>query len=321
MNVLLHGLKNFCVQLPPFLKSERWNIRNPGIESLTACAALLRDLWQSDLVFTWAGRISLGKFLWCARKMRKNKLVMFWAGTDVLLAQREFADGKLHPWIASKTHWGGAPWLVEEIRALGLPCEYVPMTWVHPPGGELSLPAEFSVLVYLPSLDRVQLYGLDQVCEVARSLPNIRFTLAGLRGAFLPGAPENLRQVHWLTDKDSMYRQCTVMWRPALHDGLSFMSLEALGYGRHVIWTYPFPGCIQATSSERARAEILRLHAAHQAKSLQVNAAGADIIAREFSPVRIKQNILQRWEDVILRSEQGSNAAPERGRAVGQLPS
>src|SRR6266403_1239163 len=43
----------------------------------------------------------------------------------------------------------------------------------------------------------------------------------------------------------AFYKRASVVWRPVRHDGLSFMVLEALGHGRHVLWTYEFPGCVK----------------------------------------------------------------------------
>jgi hypothetical protein len=229
--------------------------------------------------------------------------------------ENEFEAGLMHPWIAEKVHWAGAPWLAEEVRSMGLPCEYVPSTWVRPVSGPISLPQKFSVLVYLPAGDRPELYGIDQVFQVARALPNISFTLAGLPEGRLPDSPPNVEYVGWVTDMSSLYRASTVVWRPVRHDGLSFMALEGLGHGRHVLWTYPFEGCVQVKNAEHAAAELRRLHTMHERKSLQINSAGIDLVRREFTPERIKTNMLKRWRDVIQQEECSPRvpAGPNRG--------
>ena len=123
--VVVHGLTNFCKRLPPLLRSADWEIQFHDVDTASSLAALANELRRSDLVYTWGGRITLGKFLWAARALRKSKLIMFWCGSDVLFAQEQFAQGKLEPWVADKVHWAGAPWLAEEVRAMGLRCDVV----------------------------------------------------------------------------------------------------------------------------------------------------------------------------------------------------
>ena len=56
------------------------------------------------------------------------------------------------------------------------------------------------------------------------------------------------------------------------------MVLESLGHGRHVLWTYPFPGCIEARGAEDARNHIARLHALHEQGLLRINEEGVCLI-------------------------------------------
>src|SRR5271157_5459285 len=128
--VVLHGLRYFCESLPAALESPGWDIQHRGVNSLSLLLGLARQVYRSDLLFVWGARISMGRVLWLARFLRKKNIVMYWCGSDVLGAQIQHAEGKLSPWIAKKIHWAGAPWLAEEVQALGLPCEYVPVTWV-----------------------------------------------------------------------------------------------------------------------------------------------------------------------------------------------
>lgn len=102
--VVVHGLKNFCPRLLQLLQSEAWDVRYHGVENIRSLGALVRDMWRADLLYTWGGRVSLGKFLWTAKSLRKENLVMFWSGSDVLYAQEQHAQGKTEPWVAGKTH-------------------------------------------------------------------------------------------------------------------------------------------------------------------------------------------------------------------------
>jgi len=301
MRVLLHGLRYFCNKLPEIFHSEGWDIRFHPVTSAGSLLALVRDLQWSDLLFVWGARISMGRVLRAARTFNKKKVILFWCGSDVLHAQRQRAMGILHPWIANQIHWAGAPWLAQEIQALGLPCEYVPITWVPKVENPPPLPAKFSVLIYMPSVRLGRLYGLERILQAARSLPQVSFELLGLVEGQIPDAPRNLRIFGRIQDKDmkDFYERATVYWRPVSHDGLSFMSLEALSYGRHVVWSYPFPHCAESRDASQDKIEIERLYALHNSNSLPLNQPGIEMISKDFSPQRIKEEYLRRWGQII----------------------
>jgi len=300
--VLLHGLEFFCQRLPAVLQSDGWEIRHHSVHQWRSFAPLLRDMRAADLLFVWGSRISFGKFLRVARFFDKKNVVMFWAGSDVLGAQMQFAEGICEPWIAAKTHWAGAPWLRDEIQALGLKCEFAPITWVPKVERPHPLPERFSVLVYLPDTDRAQLYGLERILQVARSLPHISFELVGLASGSVLDPPRNLRIHGRIADMADVYRRSSAYWRPVTHDGLSFMSLEAMSHGRHVIWSYPFPHCLQSRSVETDREEIVRLHDLHQRNLLNLNEPAIAMVAERFSLEAIRKDYLRRWEEIILSS-------------------
>jgi hypothetical protein len=297
--VLLQGLQFFCRQLPAAFQTEGWDIQHHTVRNVSSFGALMRDLRDADLVFRWGSRISYGKFLRTVRFFGKKNVVMFWAGSDVLGAQEQFSQGICEPWIVSRTHWAGAPWLRDEIQALGLKCEFVPITWVPVVERPEPLPEQFSVLAYLPDAAHAPLYGLDRILRVARSLPHISFELVGLTSGTVPDPPANLRVQGRLAAMSEVYRRSNVYWRPVAHDGLSFMALEAMSHGRHVIWSYAFPHCVQSGNVDSDRAEILRLHDLHQRGLLAINEPAAAMVKERFTLETIRKDYLRRWEEII----------------------
>ena len=310
LRVLVHGLSYFCERLPSLFASEGWDIRFHDAKSMGSAFALVRDLYRADLLFIWGARVSAGKVLRLARLFRKEKIVLFWAGSDVLAAQMQFAEGKADPWVTSKIQWAIAPWLAEEIRALAIPCEHVPLFWLPPVPQPIELPDRFSVGTYMPAVSRKHLYGLDRILRAARSLPHIPFELVGLIEGEIKDAPPNLRILGRTNDMASFYRRASVYWRPVSHDGLSFNALEALSYGRHVIWSYPFPHCIRSMNIETDIAELQRLYSLQLAGNLQLNRQGMGFMAERFSPERIKEDFLKRWREIILTPRLSFQAIP-----------
>jgi glycosyltransferase involved in cell wall biosynthesis len=312
--VVVHGLTYFCRRFPAIVQGTGWEVSHQEGQNAAALVALANELRRCDLAFKWGGRITAGKFLAMARFLGKKKVVLFWSGSDVLYAKKQYASNKMSSWIAQRVHWAGAPWLAEEVRSMGLPCEYVPATWVPSVDHPFPLPPRFSVLAYLPDINRVSLYGIDIVVEVARSLPSVNFTIVGLKSGRIPEAPSNVRVSGWTADMSEFYRQATVLWRPVRHDGLSFMALEALAHGRHVLWSYPFPAARLVDGAAAARAALQQLEHQHRRGVLELNEAGIDLIARDFSPDRIRNEILRRWQDILCAPKSRGDTAKKWNR-------
>lgn len=78
------------------------------------------------------------------------------------------------------------------------------------------------------------------------------------------------------------------------------MVLEALSYGRHVLYSYPLPGVAQVAGTEQAIAELLRLKALHDAGELPLNHAGIEAVSRTYARDVVREELRQRWKEIIL---------------------
>lgn len=311
--VAIHGLPYFCAKLSNILKDPEWEIGHHYYQP-SRLVRFANDLWRCDLAFSWGGRITKGRFLWAARCLGKKNVVILWCGSDVLYAQEELAAGKkVDSWVAEKIHWAASPALAEEVRSMGLSCEYVQVSFVQSVPRPASLPAKFSVLVYVPTIERASLYGLDRILEVADALRCIEFSLVGLQPGETLKGPPNLRVYNRVDTLTSHIEQASVIWRPVRHDaGISFLVLEALAQGRHVLYSYPFSDCIHVTTADAARRELERLLTLHESRALFLNEAGIQTIAREFTPERVRKNLFSKWAEVI--------DASSRTRRMSQVP-
>jgi hypothetical protein len=314
--VVIHGLAHFCQKLKVLLQGDGWDIRYRSRSNPFDLVKLFADLTQADLAYTWGGRVSQGKFLRLARLAGVRNLVMLWSGSDIFFANEQHAEGKLDPWIAKQTHWAVSPWIASEARAIGLDCEFVQASFVQPEPNLAPLPANFSVLCYVPNAQKAPLYGWDEIVEVARLLPDVQFHIVGLQHGTLR-ATLNVKFTGWVRDLAPHLRAASVLWRPVKHDGLSFMVLEALAQGRDVIYSYPFDGCIFANGTESAAARIAELQRKHAAGQLTLNQAGVDSIRASYAPDIVRGNLLRRWEHIIensrlKRSSAATAKSPEK---------
>jgi len=314
--VAVHGLPHFCRKLCALMHGGFWDVPYRSPFHPVGWAQRLADLARCDLAYSWTGNINPGLFLRAARALGKKKVIILWSGTDIFFAAQQLKAGRKDSWVSSRMHWAVSPWLAEEVRALGVDCEYVQTSFVQPVVPS-PLPEEFSVLTYAPSLKKGALYGVDRILEVAAKLPNIRFQLVGLEGESLSGVPKNLC-VFGKVNLEQVYGCSTVLWRPVRHDGLSFMVLEALSHGRHVLYSYALPGCRQVTSTDNAVEQITRLRDLHASHDLHLNQEGINAIARDYDREIVRKRLLDRWEQVILAPvARPSRAAATQDRFAG----
>ena len=126
------------------------------------------------------------------------------------------------------------------------------------------------------------------------------FDLVGLLDGPILNLPCNVTPHGRIDNLKEFYKRCTVVWRPVRHDGLSWMVLESLGHGRHVLWSYAFPGCIQVMDAAEAYAAITRLNFEHERGRLRINEEGARAIAsRGYLPGLLRQEIHSKLETLL----------------------
>ena len=299
--VLVHGLVYFGRVFADLMDGTGWTFRYYPDNGFQNLASMAKELNACDLVYQIGGRVTRGKFLQVAHFLEKQKVLMHWVGSDTLDEQKDVAKGNADPWVLRNLHhWAESEWMVREVRALGIPCELVPLPSAFVPDRPSPLPEEFRVLVYVPTVTRGRLYGLDRVLEAARALPDIPFDLVGLLDGPIPNLPPNLQTYGRVPDLKAFYLRSSVIWRPVRHDGLSWMVLESLGHGRHVLWTYPFPGCIQVETAAEASEHISRLHRLHRQGLLGINEKGIQFIANDgYLPQVLRTQIHSRLEAIL----------------------
>jgi glycosyltransferase involved in cell wall biosynthesis len=104
----------------------------------------------------------------------------------------------------------------------------------------------------------------------------------------------------WCDDLRDAYVNATALVRFTDHDGLSLMVLEALSYGRHVVWTQAFPFVKRARQCDELEGEIRSLFAAHERAELVPQDDASAFIRRYYSPHQSISALAQAWEDAIV---------------------
>jgi len=293
--VAVSGLPIFCADVAGYARkyAPQWEVRllrtNSRMEILSALAALAGcEVWYSignPLGDRW---ISLG-----ARLMRKRQ-VIHWVGSDILALEQ-------HPRLRAQLntprilHLAEATWTAAELQRYGLSPRIAPLPPRHHHGETLPLPRQFTVLLYVPRT-RSEFYGRVEFERLMQRLSGepVRYIIVG---GGLINVPDGVDAIDlgWRNDLRGAYEDSTVLVRFTPHDGLSLMVLEALTYGRHVIWTQAFPYVRQVRQYADVEREILELLRAHQRGELRPNASASEQIRRQYSPQACLERLSQAW--------------------------
>ena len=229
-------------------------------------------------------------------RRRGVPVVVIWAGTDVLTATQD--PGLLEIVKQDRNvNISDGPWLVDELRGLGVDATYVPVTAIDAVAEPKPLPERFRVVSVLPEPRRA-FYGEKAVYSIAREFPDIRFTVVG-KGARNPVAPSNVEFLGYIDQMPSLLDASSVLLRMPKHDGKSMIVLEALARGRHVIWTYDFPGVQRVDSISSAISQLAALVDAHTSGTLEPNTVGLEHVRATFGKSQIIESFTRTLDEAV----------------------
>lgn len=161
----------------------------------------------------------------------------------------------------------------------------------------IGYPSKLKVLCDLPQ-GKEDFYGLESILYCARKMPDTEFyILRNTNNYSLPNV-EPLGDIRWNCMID-LYNRYSVYVRMTKHDSLSTSILEALSCGRHVVWSYPFPHCHQATSKE----ELFDL-LSKQSLFSEPNTCGKDHVLEHYSIDALKHQYETLWSHKRFKPNQ-----------------
>lgn len=303
---LILGIPYFGEKLAAELSELGWDARylpHPG-RSVKGWLKVAGAVLRADVLYLVSSRIDRGSAQDWMFRLRRKPVVIHWVGTDVKLARDVHRKGRVSVRIAEKAnHWCDAPWLVEELRTIGVSSEYVPLPIKLHEGRSPALPSEFGVLLYCPREPAYrEVFDLQTMLRLPAAFPDVRFTMVASPAESLPGPlPANLEALAWVDEMEPLYRATTVLVRLTNHDGQSFMVAEALSRGRYVIWTHPMPGCIQAQGFDEVRDALRALLEKHRAGALPTNLEGRRAATSRFGKNRPLLEIDERLQVLVGR--------------------
>jgi hypothetical protein len=256
---------------------------------LMKALSMARALPRVDAWYQCGGHLLLHHQLGFRYALRLGiPIVLHWIGTDVLKAPPSLASGGGLLKLARRmTHWVTAPWLAEELSRIGIDADFVPFTGQKRKAYLASvpprLPSRFTVVTGIPE-ERPNFYHWPDISRLAAEFPEIEVLVVRAEGGFAAGCPPNVRFLGWVQNMYDVYARSTVAVRMTRHDGYTGSVQEPLILGRHVVWTYPFPGALLARDYDDLRGHIRRLIELHDNGRLEINLEGRDYIRRNLDP-------------------------------------
>lgn len=288
-------------------QTHTWRLRaypNTRIGTVRALLALNR----ADALVCFGGPCPNAALTEAARR-RNIPVFVIWAGSDVTKAQNDpfgLEMIKQERFI----HLSDGPWLVDELRELGIQAQYLPLTAVRSGGPVKAFPLQFRVLTYLPE-PRRDFYGADLVYDVARAMPDVPFSVVG-NGDPDPAAPPNVIFHGRVGDMPDRIDESVVLLRHPQHDGKSMLVLEVLARARHVVWNYEFPHVRTARSYDDVLGELRDLRRQFDEAALALNSDGREYVLEHFSREDIAKRFAARLDAGVEDWAARASPSPHR---------
>jgi len=282
MRILLTGNRMDVWFLSSYLRRQR-NIQVATISyyDLKDLKLKIKELTRANIVTVisirpagWEGLV--WTFIFISLRLLGKKITLHWQGTDVVELRKP--NSLLYSRIVS-FHTAQAPWLCCELKQKGINATWFPIVPPLRNSKLLPMPRKFAVLTYVAS-GKADFYGHGVLRGLSKALQDVDFYVVGSVHKRDQIREHNIKYLGWVKKMEEVYSKTTVLLRLTEHDGLSFMALEALARGRHVIWNKRFPHCHFAESEEQALQVLRRLKSG---SSRMPNIAGAKFVRKQFS--------------------------------------
>jgi glycosyltransferase involved in cell wall biosynthesis len=242
MNIVFYG--NYAIKdVYPIYEASGWKCDEyeaTGGKPIAKIREFLK-IMSADIVYIVSGCDVQDTFAYRIAMTLGKKIVVHWIGTDVLHIRENYYKNprKIN---ANCENYAVSPWLVEELREIGILAKELPIVPSDIRCRCTELPMEHKVLTYLPS-HRADFYNFELTKHLAEALPQVTFYVVGNDGSEDESRLPNIEYLGWL-DRDQMRAaidNSTILLRYPEHDGLPRMLIETLAAGREVVFKYKYP--------------------------------------------------------------------------------
>ena len=181
LKILIVGLpmfaKRVAEELSKYDSTNKYTALNTYYSKKDKLKYLLK-IKKADIVYSINGTLNKSGSIDLALKHNK-KVIFHWVGTDVLKSTKLFNESKhQQSYIDECTHWCEVNWIKEELKEISIDGKIINFASFNVKDKPLPVPSEFYILSYI-SQDRSEYYGINEIKELAREFPNIKFKIMG----------------------------------------------------------------------------------------------------------------------------------------------
>jgi hypothetical protein len=288
--VLVVGFSRLAQPLAARLTNDAWSCNYS--ESGGTLASI-----TSDIVYQVGGGPIVYPRLLAASRAAGTPVIKHWVGTDVLRTvlphvRKQYLTNKVN-------HWAVTQWLADELRAadLGIEAKVVPLSVLQRTEPMPFPPPPLTIVVYAPA-NKWAFYRGRLILAIAEKFPDVRFLIVANDGSGLTAAP-NVAFLGYRSDMGEIYRRSHALLRFVDHDGLSYMVMEAMEAGRHVIWDRPMPSVRLIADVPGIEREIETLDRELRAGVLAENEEGRAYTRATFLHTLVADQIRGEFEAVV----------------------
>jgi glycosyltransferase involved in cell wall biosynthesis len=297
--VAISGLGLFCAQIAGQVQTvapewETYLLRmNSRLQVFTSILTLTQcDVWYS------IGSPVPDRWVHLAARLLRKPRVIHWVGSDIATLNEH---AQLRALLSSNNviHLAEVAWTAQQLRNYGFEPRIAPLPPRHTDGRALPLPERFTIMLYVPRT-RSDFYGKHAFERLMRRLQGepIRYLIVG--GGEIDAPPgADIVNLGWRDDLHDVYADVSTLIRYTPHDGLSLMVLEALSFGRHVLWTQQFPFVRTISGYSDMESEVRALLARHRKGELRPQHAASLMVQDRFAPAACTRAIAQAWSDAL----------------------
>jgi len=243
------------------------------------------------IIYFYNGRVKILELL-CLKTIG-CKVAIHCIGTDVLKFMHAPKKKKIELRIAALLARFAAVSenLVEELAGLKVKAQLVPfvsskmntcpsrINWQKGP--------PWMVLSYVAPT-RKEFYGWSKILHLAKEFPDVEFWILRLKDEDVDAVvPENVKLLGWREDVEDLLLQAHCLLRLTDHDGLPNMVVEALSFGKYVIFSGLLDKCFHADSAADAKQALQTIMLKEQP-----NSEGAQFALERFSRKNITDGFL-----------------------------
>ncbi len=305
--IAISGLSLFCAEVAQCTKSfaPEWEPRILRTSSRVDVLTSVYTLATSDAWYSIGNPVSDRLLHLTARLLRKPRII-HWVGSDIAALTE---DPSVRPAVESAyAHLAEVDWTAAQLRSVGLNPRIAPLPPRQLASEVRALPEQFTVMLYVPR-SRPDFYGrlaFERLMESLKDKP-IKYIVVG--GGDCTG-PEGVQveNLGWRDNMNEIYSRVSVLLRYTPRDGLSLMVLEALSFGRHVLWTQNFPHTRLIKNYSDMETQILSLYTAHETGTLKPQVDAAEMVFNEYSPEVCMRKIAATWDESLRKGVNGALA-------------